>query len=148
LKAAESSFVDALQIRKNGLGDNHPDTRYTEGKFAAFYYKHGKYAEAEQHFNSALKIQKALPDSPELAQALCGLGRLYTDQGKYVEAEPLFKQALAIQEKAIPGHPDFADTLDAYAALLSKTDRQAAADEMRNRAQRVRQIHSKENPVR
>lgn len=144
---AGSSFLDALERRKKGLGDSHPETGYTEGKLASFYYKQGKYLEAEQHFNTALKSQKALPYSPDLAQTLYGLARLYTDQRNYAGAEPLFKQAMAIQERAIPEHPDFADTLDAYAELLSKTDRQAAADEKRNRAQRVRQIHSKENPV-
>jgi tetratricopeptide (TPR) repeat protein len=143
---AESVFLDALQRRKNGLGDKHPDTAYTEGKLASFYYKQRKYAEAEQYFKSALEIQKGLPGSTYLAQSLYGLGRLYTDQEKYVEAEPLLKQALEIQERAIPKHPDFADTLDGYADLLSKTDRQTAAVEARTRAERIRQIHREENP--
>lgn len=141
---AESSFLDALERRRKGLGDAHPDTGYTEGKLASLYYKQGRYLEAAQYFNQALKSQQDLPSSPDLAQTLYGLARLYGDQGKYDEAEPRFKQALAIQEKAIPEHPDFADTLDGYAGLLDKTDRPAAAAQARSRAERVRQIHRKE----
>jgi len=75
---AESSFLEARKIRKNGLGDKHPDTAYTEGKLAAFYYKHGKYTEAEQYFNSAVEIQKA-------CQILPTLRKLYSVSGDYTQ---------------------------------------------------------------
>ena len=143
---AETAYNAALAIWTKSLGKNHPTTAFGQSNLAFFYYKHARYADAERLFNEALTIQQALLNSPALARTLYGLARLYADQQKYVEAEALLKQAVAIQEKAIPEHPDFADTLDAYADLLSKTDRNAAADEMRNRARQIRQTHTRENP--
>lgn len=142
---AQTAYDGAVAIWTRALGINHPIRAFGLSNLAFFNYRHGKLNDAETLFKEALTIQQALPDSPELARTLFGLARLYTDQGKYTEAEPLFKQAREIQERAIPGHPDFAATLNAYADLLSKTDRSAAADEMRNRAEQIRQVHAKEN---
>lgn len=144
---AQGLFELVRGIRTNALGADHPDTARSSSNLALFHLRQGNYEKAEELFNQAREVQQAVPTSPDFAQTLYGLARLYTDQSKYAEAEPLFKLALAIQQRAIPGHPDFADTLDAYAGLLSKIDRQPAADLMRSRAERVRQIHSKENPV-
>ena len=66
---------------------------------------------------------------------------LYHDQGKYAEAEPLYQRSLTIVEKALgPEHPDVATTLDNYAALLRKTDRNAEADELEERTRAIRAI--------
>lgn len=143
---AELAYKGAVSIWTKALGINHPTRAFGLSNLAFFYYEHARYAEAERFFNEALAIQQALPFSPDLARTLYGLARIYTDQGKHNEAEPLFLQALAIQEKAIPEHPDYAGTLDGYADLLDKTDRHGAAGEMRNHAERVRQIHREENP--
>lgn len=142
---AEQFYEVALHTWENGLGKDHPTVAYGRSNLASYYFRNGRQSEAEDFFNKALEIQKALPYSPHLAQTSYGLARLYGGQGYYDKAEPLFKQALAIQEKAIPEHPDFADTLAAYADLLGKTDRNAAAEEMKKRAAQIRQAHAEEN---
>jgi tetratricopeptide (TPR) repeat protein len=142
---AESVFKQVIRIWENSLGREHPDTAAGLSSLAFFYYRHGRRDDAESLFNEARSVQEALPYSPNLAQTLYGLAQVYADRGKYAEAEPLYKQALAIQEKAIPLHPDFADTLNAYADLLDKTDRKAAADETRNRAEQIRQSKQRES---
>ena len=143
---AELAYKSAVSIWTKALGIDHPTRAFGLSNLAFFYYKQGRLNDAATLFIEALAIQQALPNSPALATTLYGLARLYADQQKYAEAEPLLKQAVAIQEKAISEHPDFADTLDAYADVLSKTDRNAAADEMRNRARQIRQTHTRENP--
>ncbi|MEK6409780.1 MAG: tetratricopeptide repeat protein [Acidobacteriota bacterium] len=143
---AETAYNAAVIIWTKALGKDHPTRAFGLSKLASYCYRHGRFSDADRLFNEALTIQQALSDSPELAKTLYGLARLYTDQLKYVEAEPLFMQARAIQEKATPEHPDFAATLDAYADLLSKTERNAAADVLRNRAEQIRQNHLKANP--
>ena len=68
--------------------------------------------------------------------------------GRYAEAEPLYKRALAIREKVLgPEHPDTADSLKSYAALLRATGSTAEADEFEARAQAIRARHAKENPA-
>ncbi len=60
-------------------------------------------------------------------------------QGRYAEVEPLFQRALAINEKALgPEHPDVAQSLENYAALLRQTARAYEAKRMEARAKAIR----------
>ncbi len=72
------------------------------------------------------------------------MGVLYYAQSRYAEAEPLIKRALAIEEKALgPEHPDVAQSLENYAALLRKTGRSAEAAKMEARAKAIRAKHAR-----
>ena len=74
-----------------------------------------------------------------MAQSIHNLAWLCRVQGRYAEAELLFKRALTIQENALrPDHPDAAETLEDYAALLRKTGRSAEAEAMEARAKAIR----------
>ena len=67
-------------------------------------------------------------------------------QGRYTEAEPLYRRSLAIKEKALgPEHPNVAQGLENYAALLRETGRTAEADKMEARAKAIRAKRAKEN---
>ena len=61
-------------------------------------YRQGKYAEAVQIAEKALRIaeESSEPEQLSLATALNSLGRLYETLGRYAEAEPLFIRALGI----------------------------------------------------
>ncbi len=62
----------------------------------------------------------------------------------HFEAEPLFKCALTIREEALgPEHPDLAQSLENYAALLRQTGRSAEATEMEARAKAIRAKHAR-----
>ena len=64
---------------------------------------------------------------------------LYEVQGRYAEAEPLYKRSLAIKEKALgPEHPNVAQGLENYAALLRAIGRTSEADKMEARAKAIR----------
>jgi hypothetical protein len=57
-------------------------------------------------------------------------------------AKQLYRRVLAIREKALgPDHLDVADTLEHYAALLRKMNRDADADALDARAQAIRTTH-------
>ena len=72
---------------------------------------------------------------------------LYKVQGKYDKAEPLYERSLRIREKALgTGHPAVAQSLQNYAALLRKMNRDTEADKMEARAQAIRAKHAQENP--
>ena len=67
--------------------------------------------------------------------------------GRYPEAEPLYKRSLAILLKALgPEHPNVATSLENYAVLLRKMDRDTEAEKMEARAQAIRAKHVQENP--
>ncbi len=72
---------------------------------------------------------------------------LYDAQGRYGDAEPLLKRALAIWEKALgPEHPNVATSLENYAKLLRKTERDAEAEELEARGKAIRARHAEKNP--
>jgi hypothetical protein len=74
-----------------------------------------------------------------LAICLSGLGTVYGKQARDAEAEPRFQEALTLREKSLPGdHPEIAEVLDHYAALLRKTGRVDEAKAMASRAQEIR----------
>ncbi len=74
-----------------------------------------------------------------MATSLNNLAELYPAQGRYAEAEPLYQRALAISEKALgPEHPDVAQSLENYAALLRQTARANEAERMEARAKAIR----------
>jgi len=71
--------------------------------------------------------------------SLSNLALLYNYEGKYSEAEPLYKRVVAIREKNLgPEHPDVAQSLDAYAALLRQAGQKADAEKMEDRARKIR----------
>ncbi len=84
-----------------------------------------------------------------MATSLNNLALLYEAQGKYAEAEPLYGRALAILEKTLgPDHPNVAQSLENYAALLREINRKTEAAELEARAKAIRTKHAKENPTK
>ncbi len=110
-------------------------------------HQKGRYAEADQYLTVALKqAEKFGEQDARLATSLNHLASLYQDQGNYTQAEPLYKRALAIAEQASGSeYPDLATTLENYAELLRKTNRDAEAANPEARAQAIRAKHAQEN---
>ncbi|MEE8598495.1 MAG: tetratricopeptide repeat protein, partial [Dehalococcoidales bacterium] len=62
---------------------------------------------------------------------------------------PLHKRALVIREKALgPNHPHVSQSLDNYADLLRKMNRESEAGQMEARAKAIRAKHARENPTK
>jgi tetratricopeptide (TPR) repeat protein len=107
----------------------------------------GQYAEAEQQFLAALKVATDFaPDDPRLATSFSNLAMFYHTQDDYAHAESLYQRLLELLERVLgPTHPQVADVLERYAALL-RTVRPvrslfpwSAAAKMTARAERIRQ---------
>ncbi len=78
-----------------------------------------------------------------MATSLNTLAGLYDNQGRYAEAEPLYQRSLAIREKALgPEHPDVAQSLENYAALLRNTELNDEAEKLEARAKAIRARHA------
>jgi CHAT domain-containing protein len=129
-KAAEPLYIQALEIKKKALGEDHPDYAGSLNNLGGLYKTMGDYKAAEPLFIQALEItKKALgEDHPDYAASLKSFGILYKTIGDYKAAEPLFIQALEIRKKALgEDHPDYVSTETSYAYLLMKTDREKQA---------------------
>ena len=128
---AEPLLKQALTIRKQKLGDNHPDTAASLNNLAELYRVQGRYSEAEPLYKEALAISKQqLGDNhPDVAQSLNNLAELYLSQGRYSEAEPLLKQSLAIRKQQLgDNHPDVAQSLNNLAELYLSQGRYSEAE--------------------
>ncbi|MFM6407988.1 MAG: tetratricopeptide repeat protein, partial [Microcystis sp.] len=49
-------YLEALDLRKRLLGDNHPDVAASLNNLAEFYYSQGRYTEAEPLYLEAINI--------------------------------------------------------------------------------------------
>ncbi|GBE76429.1 hypothetical protein myaer87_36560 [Microcystis aeruginosa NIES-87] len=121
----------ALAIRKNILGENHPDIARSLNILARIYRTQGRYTEAESLLKEALAIYKQQLGATHFTTAtiIHQLATLYWLQGRYAEAEPLLIQALAIYKQQL-GATHFATTtaLDNLALLYKSQGRYAEAE--------------------
>ncbi|WP_130757607.1 CHAT domain-containing protein, partial [Microcystis aeruginosa] len=134
---AEPLYNRSLAIRKQQLGDNHPDTASSLNNLAVFYQSQGRYSEAEPLYKQALAIRKQqLGDNhPDTATSLNNLAVFYQSQGRYSEAEPLYKQALAIRKQQLgDNHPLTATSLDNLASLYESQGRYSEAEPLYHRS--------------
>jgi tetratricopeptide (TPR) repeat protein len=104
---AEPLLVQALALRKQQLGAEHPDTARSLYTLAALYRQLGKFEQAEPLFLRVLTIQEQVlgANHPDTARTLNNLGLLYWQQSKYKKAKPLFRRALRIREQVLGSKP-------------------------------------------
>lgn len=133
-------FKRCLKIQEKELGKEHPAVATSLNNLAGLYHTQGKNTEAIPFLKRSLKIRetKLNKDHPDVAQSLCNLALVYGVMCNYSESEPLFKRCLAIREKTFGSdHPIVAKTLELYAGLLHRTDRNVEASELETRAKRI-----------
>jgi non-specific serine/threonine protein kinase/serine/threonine-protein kinase len=136
---AEVYFRRALEIREHTLGPDHPDVAWTVADLGVLYRDRGDYEAAEPLFRRALASFERLKQDDGVAWTLNDLGILFTRRQEYATAENYFKRALATFEVALgASHPDLADCLQSYAALLRKMGRDTEAGELDARANAIR----------
>jgi tetratricopeptide (TPR) repeat protein len=128
---AEPLYLEALEIRKQVLGTNHPDYATSLNNLANLYREQGRYEQAAPLSQQALEITKQVlgTNHPDYAQSLNNLATLYKSQGRYEQAEPLYLKGLEIR-KQVQGtdHPDYATSLNNLANLYRARGRYEEAE--------------------
>jgi tetratricopeptide (TPR) repeat protein/CHAT domain-containing protein len=140
-RAAEAPLLEAIRIRKNLLGQNHPHYAGSLNNLGALYVEMGDYARAESYLRQAMKIWKKAvgEDHPNYAQSLHNLGALYVEMGDYVRAESPLRQAMEIWKKAVgEDHPDYANSLHLLGTLCLETGDHARAESFLRQAAEFR----------
>jgi len=147
---ARPYLEQALATFEGAFGKVHPAVACTRGDLAALDNSSRFYGKGVAGYKRAIETMKNLlgPEHarhPDVARLWLGLAALHVYRSKHAEAEPCLARALEIQQKSLPPfHPELAETLEAYAAVLqAKTppdpDRAAA---MLARARSIRQKHA------
>jgi tetratricopeptide (TPR) repeat protein len=92
-ESAEKLYLEALEGRRQVLGEANPFTLYSMGDLAKVYWEQGRYEEAERLFQETLEAQRRNSYPAGLASTLKGLAGLYERQGRYEEAERALLEA-------------------------------------------------------
>lgn len=127
---AEHCLQQALALRRQLVGPEHPDIADTLNMQAELCYYRGEYERSAQMHQQVLSMRVRLFGESHLAVAISlnNLAGIYCMQGRYREAEPLYHRTLAMRELALGGdHIDVAETLQnlAYLNFMQGDYRQA-----------------------
>ena len=114
LKEAAEKTVQALDIRRQYLGEVHPDVAYSMSQLGTIAYGQGQYDRAETLISDALKIREATlgPNHLDVAESLDNLASILLVRGDYVRPDPLYQRALTIYEKALASGQTSAPSAD------------------------------------
>jgi tetratricopeptide (TPR) repeat protein len=147
---AEPLCRQALAMRQQLLGKEHPHVATSLSNLAELYRSEGCYEEAEPLFRQVLAMRQKLlgKEHPDVAASLNNLAFLYTSQGRYEEAEPLFQEALAMHQQLLgKEHPHVATSLNNLAELYRSEGRYEEAEPLFREALAIfQQLLGKEHP--
>jgi tetratricopeptide (TPR) repeat protein len=130
-KAAEPYYRQALGIRKNALGEEHPDYASSLNNLGDLYFDMGDYKASEPYYQQALEVRKKAlgEDHPDYASSLNNLGNLYKNMGDYKAAEYYHRQALEINKKTRgEADPSYASSLNNLGNLYKNMGDYKAAE--------------------
>ncbi|EXL39767.1 hypothetical protein FOCG_17619 [Fusarium oxysporum f. sp. radicis-lycopersici 26381] len=107
----------AWGLRREVLGDEHPDTISSMASLAATYHEQGRYGKAEIMRAKVLELrQEVLGEKhQDTAESMSDLADTYHEQGRYFDAEKIKNKALRLQREVL-GETD-PDTIRSMADL-------------------------------
>jgi tetratricopeptide (TPR) repeat protein len=138
-RQAEAPFEQALAMREQALGEEHPDVAASLNNLAELYRAQGRYVDAEPLYERAVAIWEKVLGTEYLyvAQSLYNLALLYLAQGRYAEAEPLMKRTVDILQVSLgEQHPGTVGVRENYEGLLEemgKAGSEVASGEKRDK---------------
>ncbi|KAL9573929.1 hypothetical protein ACKAV7_001921 [Fusarium commune] len=99
----------ALDLRREVLGEEHPDTMWSMADLAVTYHQQGRYDKAESIYQEVLELRREVlgETHPDTISSMADLATIYHAQGQYEEAEELKDKALALRREVLgEKHPD------------------------------------------
>jgi CHAT domain-containing protein/tetratricopeptide (TPR) repeat protein len=149
--ASEPQTLQALEIRRRVLGEEHPDFAASLSSLAELYRSMGNYEAAEPLYLQALEIRRRVlgEEHPDFAASLNNLAELYRSIGNYAAAEPLYLQALEIRRRVLgEEHPAFATSLNNLATLYYSIGKYGAAEPLYRQVLEIeRRVLGEEHPA-
>ena len=99
---SENLLNNALEIRKELLGENHPETLSNYDKLGLLMSDQGRFSEAESILRNVLDIRKKndMLKDPATADTKSNLAYVIRRIGDHNEAEELYRQSLEIRQNA------------------------------------------------
>jgi Flp pilus assembly protein TadD len=129
LDDAERLEVQVLELRKEVLGEKHPDTTRAMANLAATWRKQGRLDDAERLEVQVLELRKEVlgEKHPDTIAAMANLAATWREQGRLDDAERLEVQVLELRKEVLgEKHPD---TIRAMASLAATWWEQGRLDD-------------------
>ncbi len=122
----------AVELLKQTLGLDNPQTLNAMHRIGMFYYSTGHYAEAEDQYARIVRIRSRVlgPDHEETLNSIGQLAHNIFWQGRYDEAEKLYLEVLAKQRRIGTDRLPTLQTMNNLAILYSSTQRFAEAESL------------------
>lgn len=142
LDTAESYLRLALALKREQYGERHRDTAVGLHQLAELLRQAGKYAEADEHYHSALAIleEEKETDQTMIARVSSDLGLLYRDSGQHQLALPFYLRAVELKERICGAdHPSTAESLNDLALLYQDLKQFEMAIPLYRRAIKIRE---------
>lgn len=134
LEKAQKYIGEGWGIRKELLGEDHPELLDSLNNLAGIFVYQGKYEEALPIFQKIIDIyQENFSEmQPAFATSLNNLGTTLTHLGRYREAEEIFRNAMEIQRKILgEHHADYQRTVNNLEALYRLTGKEKQIESQR-----------------
>ncbi|TVQ32012.1 MAG: serine/threonine protein kinase [Phycisphaeraceae bacterium] len=131
LDRATQPQVEALEIRRRILGDEHPSTLTSIESMGGLLQNQGKLAEAEPYFREALEVSRRVlgDEHPDTLVSIGNMGGQLWHQGKLIEAEPYYRERLEVSRRVLGDeHPDTLTSFGSMGLLLQTQGRLAEAE--------------------
>jgi len=133
LDKAESLFLEALDINRRVLGDEHLHVAHALNNLGVLYSEMNRLDEAEKMQAEAYEIYRSCVGAlnRHTATSLNNRGSILVDRGRYNEAGPLLAEALRIRQSVLPPtHPEIAATMNNLARIELGKGRLDAAERL------------------
>ena len=122
---------EALAIRRQLLGEKHPDVAWSLNALGAQQFRAGKLDAAEPLLREALAIRREVlgPTDPDVASTLNNLGMVLRAKGDYASAAPMLREALELRRQKLgDDHPDVVIQLVNVARVLENLGDHAGSE--------------------
>ncbi len=134
LRAAETDYRRALQLRQRHLPPDHKDLAASHLGLGTIYFETGRYEQARSHYETSLQIREAItgPRSVAVANQLQRLGQLDLAQDMVAAAIEKLEQSVEMFRETDPRYTAIpaalSDLADAYEANLDPVSAHQALD--------------------
>jgi serine/threonine protein kinase/tetratricopeptide (TPR) repeat protein len=149
--AAKPHFERALELRRNQLGEEHPDTLKSMTDLGYQYMNQYNFKMGESLFFKVLEIRRRVlgEEHPDTLRSMHDLGTAYHWLGRYKEAELLRVKVLEVRRRVLgEEHPDTLSSMIVLADLYQVQGRYSEAEPLYVKVLEVRRrVLGEEHPA-
>jgi tetratricopeptide (TPR) repeat protein len=136
-RSGEKEAIDqkTYKLRREVLGERHPETIRSMSNLAATYYQQGRFKEDEEISLKVLRLWTEVLGErhPYTIESMASLAATYYQQGRSKEAEGIKVQVLELRKEVLgERHPDTIKSKASLAASYHQQGRSKEAEDVKN----------------